>query len=430
MNRMIQSPATESSNSGRPLPSLLGKGFRLALLNWPCVVWAYGVNLVFGLLAGVPFASGLKPFLDHSLAAQRIAGTIDIASLQELDVHLRDTSFFPTAIRTASWLGVLQVLVLFVFFTGTVFVYVSSEPPRLSVLLRGGVAYFWRFVRAAILAGGIGILIVGILLAARAGLLARADAVFVDRKMFVYSAISGALVLLAALLLRLWWDLVEVYLVRNAMDGTRRVRPALLPALRLLWRYFFRTAGSFLLAGVSGVSALAFCLFIWNRVVPAHQVWLACLVAQLGLFLLLASRFWQRGIEAVLVMSADPPMVVLEESVATIEEAIPVAIEQEMPVPVDLEAWAGKAEPTLQDLLLKLQAQPLASPDVVPPPRLRPSFDPLKGNEPLSSLLDKHEKKFPLGGVGPGEPPANFDEKANILDAPEKPPHAAKKPLP
>src|SRR5580693_8172046 len=128
MNRMIQSPATESSNSGRPLPSLLGKGFRLALLNWPCVVWAYGVNLVFGLLAGVPFASGLKPFLDHSLAAQRIAGTIDIASLQELDVHLRDGSFFPTAIRTASWLGVLQVVVLFVFFTGTVFVYVSSEP--------------------------------------------------------------------------------------------------------------------------------------------------------------------------------------------------------------------------------------------------------------------------------------------------------------
>ena len=80
-------------------------------------------------------------------------------------------------------------------------------------------------------------------------LLARAGAVYVERKMFLYSAISGAVVLLAALLVRLWWDLVEVYIVRNAMDGERRVRQALLPALRLLWRYFFRTVGSFLLAG-------------------------------------------------------------------------------------------------------------------------------------------------------------------------------------
>ena len=64
------------------------------------------------------------------------------------------------------------------------------------------------------------------------------------------------------------------------------------------------------------------------------------------------------------------------------------------------------------------------------PPRLRAPFDPPKANEPMSSLLDKHEKKFPLGGPGPGEQPANSDEKANILDDPEKPPHAAKKPLP
>ncbi len=68
----------------RPLPNLLAQGFRLALRNWPCVVWAYAVNLVFGLLAGIPFAAGLAPYLDHSLAAQKIAGTIDLAYLAEL----------------------------------------------------------------------------------------------------------------------------------------------------------------------------------------------------------------------------------------------------------------------------------------------------------------------------------------------------------
>ena len=82
-----------------------------------------------------------------------------------------------------------------------------------------------------------------------------------------------------------------------------------MPAFRLLGKYFFRTVGSFLLSGLLGVSALALCLYFWKKFIPAHQVWLACLVAQLGLFLLLASRFWQRGIGATLVMAGDPPIV-------------------------------------------------------------------------------------------------------------------------
>ena len=237
----------------RPLPNLLAQGFQLVLRNWPCVVWAYAVNLVFALVAAVPFATGLASYLDHTLAAQRIAGTLNLSSLVELGVHLRDTSFTPMALHTASWLNLLQLLVLFFLFAGSVFVFVAAEPPQLSVLLRGGVAYFWRFVRAALLAGGSAAIVLCVLLALRAGLLARADAVYVERQMFYFSLISGAVVLLVALLLRLWWDLVEIYIVRNAMDGERRVHVALLPALRLLFRYFFRTFGSFLLAGLAGV---------------------------------------------------------------------------------------------------------------------------------------------------------------------------------
>jgi len=162
-------------------------------------------------------------------------------------------------------------------------------------LLRGGVAYFWRFVRAALLAGGSTAIILSVLFAIRAGLLARADAAYVGRRMFIVSSISLFVVLLVAMLLRLWWDLVEVYIVRNAMDGERRVHLALLPALRLLFRYFFRAFGSFLLVGIAGVTALALCLALW-KALPAHQVWMAALLTQVGLFLLLASRFWQRGL--------------------------------------------------------------------------------------------------------------------------------------
>jgi hypothetical protein len=428
----------------RPLPNLLAQGFQLVLRNWPCVVWVYAVNLLCALLAAVPFATGLGSYLDHSLAAQKIAGTIDIASLSELAFHVRDTGFRPMVMHTAGWVGLLHVVALFYLFAGSLFVLVAAEPPRLSVLLRGGVAYFWRFVRAALLAGGISAVIVSVLLAIRAGLLARADAVYVGRRMFVFASISLFVVLLFALLLRLWWDLVEVYVVRNAMDGERRVHVALLPAFRLLFRYFFRVFGSFLLIGIAGVTALALSLALW-KALPAHLVWMAALVAQLGLFVLLATRFWQRGLEAALVMAVDPPMVVAEELM--LEEPLTTDLVppvEDLTPALSVGVPAGLSEPTLRDLVAKLQTEPLANPDGLPamPPRPfpesgPPSATPAELVDPSESLFDRHETKFPLGGVSPA-PEADPAAAAvkNEKSGPEEPPkpdklqHSEKKPKP
>jgi hypothetical protein len=360
----------------------LVQGFQLVLRNWPFLIWAWAINLIFGLLTGIPVANALAPYLDHSLAAQKISGTMDISALGELMLHLRESSFFPVAMHTAGWLNLLQLVFLFVFFTGTIFVYVSAEPPRFSVMLRGGIAYFWRFARAALAAGCVLSVVLGSLLALRSLLLFRLGAVYVERKMFLYSAISGGVVFLAAMLVRLWWDLVEVYIVRNAIDGELRVRQALLLAARLLFRYFFRATGCFLLIGLLGLDALALCLFLW-RLGPPHQVWLAALLAQLGLFLLLASRFWQRGMEAALVLSMDPPVIAAEDLEAVEEE-------EEAPFTGD-EVLAGLSEPTLRDLVNKLRTEPWATPE---PPAVNPSG-------PKLSLIDEHATKFPLGGPVP-----------------------------
>src|ERR1700761_1138097 len=191
-------PARSSSmeNTKRPLPSLLFHGLKLTWRDWPCVFWAYGVNLVFGLLAAVPFASGLTAYLDHSLAAQRIAGTIDIMTLGELGMHLHRSGVFPIVVHTAFWLNLLQLLILFVLFTGSVFVFITSEPPTPLVLLRGGVTYFFRFVRAAILGRCGGAVVLGILLGLRAAMLGWADAGYTGVGMFYYRIFSGVLVLL------------------------------------------------------------------------------------------------------------------------------------------------------------------------------------------------------------------------------------------
>jgi hypothetical protein len=428
----LQTSALPLERAKRPLPNLLLRGLQLGLSNWPCVVWTYAVNLLFAVLAGVPLAGGLAPYLDHSLAAKRIAGTMDTSYLRELEIQLRHAGFFPMVIHTAVWLNVLQVLVLFVLFSGSVFIYVSAEPPRFSVMLRGGIAYFWRFVRAAIVAGIAATLIVGLLLGIRELLLDRAGNVYIERPFFIYSAVSAGLIVLVALLVRLWWDLVEVYIVRNAMDGERRILPALLPALRLLFRHFFRTFGSFLVAGLAGVVAFALCLFLW-RLLPAHQVWVACLLAQLGLFLLLAGRFWQRGIEATLVMAADPPRIAADgldpDEMAELEDEVPTTGSD-----------AYLSEPTLRDLVQKLRTEPLAKPENLsgsaqvfgPGPVIALPPKPAEVSDPTFSLLDRHETKFPLGGVTPVKEPAEIEpiEKPKAPDNPEKTPHSEKKPLP
>jgi hypothetical protein len=434
MTMELQTSVAPLERAKRPLPNLLLHGLQLGLRNWPCVVWTYAVNLLFAVVAGVPLAAGLAPYLDHSLAAKRIAGTVDTSYLRELSIQVRNSGFFPMLIHTAVWLNVLQVLVLFVLFSGSVFIYVSSEPPRFSVMLRGGIAYFWRFVRAAIVAGFAATLIVGLLLGIRSLLLDRAGNIYVGRQIFIYSAASAGLILLVALLVRLWWDLVEVYIVRNAMDGERRILPALLPALRLLFRHFFRTFGSFLLAGLAGVVAFALCLFLW-RLLPAPQVWSACLLAQLGLFLLLAGRFWQRGVEATLVMAADPPRIAADllesDEMAELEEEVPTTGSD-----------ANLPEPTLRDLVLKLRSEPLAKTETPsgphqifgPGPVIALPPKPSEESDPTVSRLDRHETKFPLGGVDPVKEPAPAEtepaEKPKAPENLEKTPHSEKKPLP
>jgi hypothetical protein len=411
------------------LPKLLLQGFQLGVRNWPCVVWAYAINLMFGLLAGIPLSGGLAPYLDHSLAAKNIAGTINISYLGELAIQLRETGFFPMALQTAQWLTVLQVLLLFVLFAGSMFVYVAAEPPRFSVLLRGGIAYFWRFARAAVVAGFVATLILGFLLGIRGLLLDHARTVYVERRLFVWSALSAVLVLLVGLLVRLWWDLVEVYIVRNAMDGERSIRQALMPALRLLLRHFLPISGSFLLSGLAGVLALVLCLFLW-RLVPANQVWVACLLAQLGLFLLLAGRFWQRGVETTLVMSQDPPRITTDEMEPeeTVEEA------EQVPTTGGA-AYTGLSEPTLRDLVLKLKTEPLANPEILaaalPPTISAPNpvpgppevVKPVETIEPAVSRLDQHETKFPLGGATPVKEavePKSVDKPADNPSKPSK----------
>jgi hypothetical protein len=114
-------------------------------------------------------------------------------------------------------------------------------------------------------------------------------------------------------------------------------------------------------------------------------------------------------------MSADPPMVAVEEIAAMVEE--------DEPTPAEIDVFARMSEPTLRDLVLKLRTEPLASPEVILPPPPSPELP--QEVEPQVLRLDLHEKKFPLGGLAPAEKPGPI-EKSKIAGpktpAPEKKP--------
>ena len=197
--------------------------------------------------------------------------------------------------------------------------------------------------------------------------------------------------------------------------------------------FFSRTFGSFFVAGLAGVFAFALCLFLW-RLLPAHQIWVACLLAQLGLFLLLAGRFWQRGIEATLVMAADPPRIARTRLSPTKWRSLRRKLLHRQ-----LRILPGLSEPTLRELVLKLSTEPLgqtgypfrAAPIFGPGPVQAPP-KPAEVSDSTVSRLDRHETKFPLGGVTPEkEPDPTEPGDASIApENPDKTPHSEKKPLP
>lgn len=416
----------------RGAPDLLAHGFRLALRNWPCLAWAYAVNLGFALLTAIPFSAGLSAYLDHSLAARQISGNLDAAYLGELAILMARDHTTGLALENAYWLTLVETLV-FVFLTaGILSVYVNGHPPKPSLLLRGGAEFFWRLVRA----GGLAILIAGpalaLLIAARAWLLSRTAGLSGSR-ILLASAVSAGIVLIAFFALRLWFDLVEVCAVRNVLVGERAVRKALRPALSLLRHCFFSAYGSFLAAGACGAAGFAACLYIWKDAVQANQVAAAFVIAQAGLFLLLAARLWQRGIQTVLVQAAYP-LPAPERRGEETHAGEPSALLQPS-------APAAAREPTLQELVQKLHREPWANPETskAARPDLFPEKAPADGEpadkhrepkEPQVSLLAEHEMKPPLPrsttvAAGPGDsPPAQGEvpkeEPGSGLAAPER----------
>jgi len=293
----------------QPIPSIFLGGLRLLFSNKRALLWSYLVLLVIGLINGSSVSARVGDFLDHSLAAQKIAGDIDAGYFAELIMHANEHN--PGSAPITSALTLISVLISYFLTAGILYVFFTSEKPRLATIIGAGIQYFWRFFRLTLFALIICGPILGLLFWLRSLYLKGADEKYVEAAYDIRAVLTLIVVLFVAILLRLWFDLAEVVVVQLGINGDRRVRRSLGPSLRLLFKHFLHVFLSYFVAGTLGFLAFAAFLYIYVASQPSHLILPVFLWSQLALLCLLASRIWQRGILTLLVISTTEQTVIL-----------------------------------------------------------------------------------------------------------------------
>jgi hypothetical protein len=313
-------------------------GLSLTLRRLPALIWAYVFNLGLAFLFSLSLSLQLSKLLNHSLAAQRLSSGFDLGPIGETYLHLHEGPIGDAGAVTGHASIPLFLIVYFLLVPGTLFCYQTDAPARLGTLLKQGLLHFWRFVRITILTLLVSGLILGPLFFLQGKWADRVDDHIVGRPAFLLILAGYIVLFLVASILRLYFDLVEVYTIqlgqyfRPALFGNqprhdRRVRRTLAPAWRTLRHHFTEAWPIFLFLSLLGLAAVILTARISMHMLAQPRVWPMFLLAQLGLFFMLFTRFWQRGAETSLSLQnpiLPPPLPPIRSVSGTVDPLDPL----------------------------------------------------------------------------------------------------------
>lgn len=289
----------------RPRSSILLGGLRLVWRHPGAVVWTYLFNLGIALVFSLPLHARLASVLDHSIAAQGLNASFDLGTLGAVAHRL---SYRVPSSGAAIYSGLpIYFFWYFVLVPGALFSYRIGAPQRLAILVSTGLCFFWRFVRITLLTVLVSLLVLGPLFAIQNAWMTHVDEHAVGVAAVYHDLVGWVVIALLAAVLRVYFDLVEVYTVqlddqfRDNGKPDRRVRKVLLPAAKTLWVNFWRVYGFFWGTTLTGLIALALVGTIAVESLAQPRVWPAFLLLQLGFFLSIFTRYWMRAAETVLV---------------------------------------------------------------------------------------------------------------------------------
>lgn len=401
--------------------SILVHGLSIVLRRLPAFLWTYLFNLGLSLAFCFPLYKQFSQLLDHSLAAQRISSGFDLSTVLSSIMQLQHGSPGQDLTITSSGSLPTYLLLYLLLVPGALFCYITRAHSTLSNLLRQGLQHFWRFVRILILTLVAAFFILGPLALLERRWIRFVDEHFVGRPALLLILAGAGVVLLMASLLRLYFDLVEVYTVqlgthtRSSGRPDRRVRRTLGPAFRLLRTHLVRAWVVFVLLAILGSSAAFFATQTAMHMLAQPRVWPMFLIAQAGLFVMLFMRFWQRGAEASLVLQHP---ITPEESTATVPRAnfshmhptapppVPEAVSPEHPYHVEMiynpdpltplypapfSPDAPLIEPTASIPAIPLD--PIPNPEPAPPSLDQPDPGIFHRDSPVPPLTENPDKK-------------------------------------
>jgi len=271
--------------------NLVSAGAGIARRNKRYVIWFYLLNLIFAHFGASAFSDSAHAILDHSLNADKLLHGFNLGVFIEL---LARPEFGPLSSSSAPTMifAFLFFLASLLFMPGVLLGYASDHRIPRDEFYRACGRNVWRFVRLFLFFTVIAGVVAGILFWGLNALVTAADKTSNERLPFFTQLLGTVAILIVLTIIRIWFDVAQTDVVLRDQSATRK---SIAAGFRKLRHNFGRLVGSYIVIAIVSVAVLVAGILLWNTIVPPSSVLGAFVIAQATLFLLLATRFWQRA---------------------------------------------------------------------------------------------------------------------------------------
>ena len=255
------------------------------------VCWIFAVNLLLAWLSSLPVRATVGTVLDHSLESARLVTGFDIGTfvllLERPDVSAR--SLAPGTI------GATLIFLVYLLFVdgGVMTVFLEDRKLSRAEFFENAGLFFWRMVRLALYS----VVPFGLLAAADGSLSEYAEKLANDaapERLGFFVHVAGTLaILLAALFVRLCFDLAQAQVVR---DNERALLRVLRQSLGIAF-HSGRLFAMYLGIGLFAAATFAAGIGVW-ALLPHSAMAASLLVLELLTVTQIASRLWLKAASA------------------------------------------------------------------------------------------------------------------------------------
>jgi hypothetical protein len=252
--------------------------------------WIFAINLALAWLGSLPVRATLSGVLDRSLESSKLVTGFDVSALVLLmeRPEVQTRSLAPGTMSAAA----IFLLVMLMMDGGVIREFLEDRKLSGAEFVASCVAFFGRMARLAVCS----LVPFGLLIAGGVAVGSYADKLSNDaaqeRLGFFVNVASKLLLVLVALLVRLWFDLAQARMVH----GEER------SVLRSLWRSFklaFRSGLYAQYLGTAVFAAASMAVGIWAWMMLPHKAMGASFVVlEMVTVVQIASRLWMKAASA------------------------------------------------------------------------------------------------------------------------------------